>query len=123
MKIIQASLAICGMFDISSEERNGLLCDVTCEGIHKWIVEIGEPCMDVEVINKRYNIRQKQLIIFLQPTERIADPSVVAALLSMVLTTRNKLHALGYVCIDSTFISMKEAQICIHFRLFPKTLS
>ena len=62
VKVIQASLAICGMFDISSEERNGLLCDVTCEGIHKWIVEIGEPCMDVEVIFLSLALRQNRLI-------------------------------------------------------------
>ena len=59
VKVIQASLAICGMFDISSEERNGLLCDVTCEGIHKWIVEIGEPCMDVEVAKEKSSIPSK----------------------------------------------------------------
>ncbi|KAK7695822.1 hypothetical protein QCA50_000460 [Cerrena zonata] len=86
VKIIQASLAICGMFDLAPDERNGLLCDVTCEGIQRWIAEIGEPCMEVE------------------PTERVADPSVVAALLSMVLATRNKLHALGYAVPKDPFI-------------------
>lgn len=48
MKLIQAALAVCGMFEISREERNGLLCDVTCEGIQRWVTEIGEPCMHIE---------------------------------------------------------------------------
>ena len=42
VKLIQASLAIFGMFDLSPDERNGLLCDETCEGIKQWTTEIGE---------------------------------------------------------------------------------
>ena len=49
VKLIQAALAIFGMFDIRTEERNGLLCDVTCEGIQKWVAEIGEPYLKIEV--------------------------------------------------------------------------
>ncbi|CAL1700639.1 unnamed protein product [Somion occarium] len=86
VKLIQAALAIYGMFDLAPDERNGLLCDVTYEGIQRWIAEIGEPCIQVE------------------PTERIADPSVVAALFSMILTIRNKLHALGYSVPKDPFI-------------------
>jgi hypothetical protein len=48
VKVIQASLAIFGMFDLNYE-RNGLLCDPTVDGIQKWIMEIGEPHLHVEV--------------------------------------------------------------------------
>lgn len=48
VKAVQASLAIFGMFDFNYE-RNGLLCDVTVDGIQKWIAEIGEPHIQVEV--------------------------------------------------------------------------
>lgn len=48
VKVIQASLAIFGMFDLNYE-RNGLLCDATVDGIQKWITEIGEPHLHVEV--------------------------------------------------------------------------
>lgn len=48
VKAVQASLAIFGMFDLNYE-RNGLLCDVTVDGIQKWIIEIGEPHLYVEV--------------------------------------------------------------------------
>ena len=47
------------MFSMDREDRDGLLCDVTCEGIHKWIVEIGEPCMDVEVAKEKSSIPLK----------------------------------------------------------------
>ena len=33
-----------------------------------------------------------------QPTERTADPSVIATLFSLILSTRTKLFALGVVC-------------------------
>ncbi len=49
VKLIQAALAIFGMFDLSPEERNGLLCDITCEGIQRWVTEIGEPYLHIEV--------------------------------------------------------------------------
>lgn len=49
VRLIQAALAIFGMFDLAVEERNGLLCDITWEGIQRWITEIGERCMEVEV--------------------------------------------------------------------------
>ena len=49
VKLIQAGLAMFDLFDISPEERNGLLCDVTCEGIRRWVTEVGEPCMRIEV--------------------------------------------------------------------------
>ncbi|THH06359.1 hypothetical protein EW146_g9636, partial [Bondarzewia mesenterica] len=78
VKLLQTGLAIFGMFDLSPEERNGLLCDVTVDGIQRWIVEIGERLVGVE------------------PAERVADPTIVSALLSLVASTRNKLYALGF---------------------------
>ncbi|KAL6309539.1 hypothetical protein BKA93DRAFT_722828 [Sparassis latifolia] len=86
VKLIQAALTIYGMLDILPEERNGLLCDVTCEGLRRWVVEIGELYMKVE------------------PMERVADPSIVAALFSSILTLRNKLHALGHVVPKDPFV-------------------
>lgn len=49
VKLIQAALSVFGMFDLEREERNGLLCDVTCDGIQRWVTKIGEPLMNVEV--------------------------------------------------------------------------
>ncbi|CDO75604.1 hypothetical protein BN946_scf184858.g44 [Trametes cinnabarina] len=86
VRLIQAALAIFGMFDLAPEERNGLLCDVTCEGIQKWVTEIGEPYLKIE------------------PTEKVADPSVIAALFSLILSTRSKLHALGLVVPKDPFL-------------------
>ncbi|KAF8351438.1 hypothetical protein F5887DRAFT_937473 [Amanita rubescens] len=75
VKLIQAGLSLFGMY---SGPLDGLLCDTTVDGIRRWIADIGEP------------------IIGLEPTERIADPMFVSALLSLVLSIRNKLSALGY---------------------------
>jgi len=49
VKLTQAGLAIFELFDTTPEERNGLLCDVTCDGIRRWAAEVGEPCMKIEV--------------------------------------------------------------------------
>jgi len=35
--------------------------------------------------------------------ERVGDPSVVSALLSLVVTMRNKLHALGFTQVRSLY--------------------
>ncbi|KAA1466389.1 hypothetical protein DENSPDRAFT_831206 [Dentipellis sp. KUC8613] len=78
VKLVQAGISVFGMFDLAPEEQNGLLCDVTVEGLQRWIAEIGEPLIGVE------------------PMERIADPSIVSALLSIVACTRLKLYALGF---------------------------
>ncbi|KAI0771647.1 hypothetical protein BD413DRAFT_625156 [Trametes elegans] len=86
VKVIQAALAIFGMFELALEERNGLLCDVTCEGIQRWVAEIGEPFLKIE------------------PTEKLADPTVIAALFSLILSTRSKLHALGLVVPKDPFL-------------------
>ncbi|KAF8165326.1 hypothetical protein B0H34DRAFT_233731 [Crassisporium funariophilum] len=79
VKLVQAGLAIFGMYGNNPTlVLDGLLCDVTVEGIRKWIAEIGGPCVGLE------------------PTERIADPMFVSALLSVVLSIRNKLAHLGF---------------------------
>ncbi|KAJ7781220.1 hypothetical protein B0H16DRAFT_1671552 [Mycena metata] len=75
---IQAGLSIFGFFPPEPRALNGLLCDKTVEGLSTWVAEIGEQCVNVEA------------------TERIADPAVVCALLSLVLATRNKLAAAGF---------------------------
>lgn len=49
VKLVQCALALFGMFDGSPEERNGLLCDVTAEGILRWTDEVGEPLLSLEV--------------------------------------------------------------------------
>ncbi|KAJ7283632.1 hypothetical protein C8J57DRAFT_1709997 [Mycena rebaudengoi] len=76
VKLLQAGLAIFGMFPAPNMPLDGLLCDKTVEGLTTWVNEIGEQCVNVEA------------------TERIADPAVVCALLSLVLATRNKLAAI-----------------------------
>ncbi|KAI0352939.1 hypothetical protein OH77DRAFT_1459472 [Trametes cingulata] len=86
VKLIQAALAIFGMLDLAPDERNGLLCDITCEGIQRWVTEIGEPYLKIE------------------PTEKVADPTVIAALFSLILSTRSKLHALGLVVPKDPFL-------------------
>ncbi|KAJ3527194.1 hypothetical protein NM688_g8160 [Phlebia brevispora] len=96
VKFIQAALAVCGMFDMSREERNGLLCDVTCEGIQRWITEIGEPCMEVE------------------PMERVADPTVVAALFSMFVPKDPFLDPLGFAKALATFVASKSPHAHAH---------
>ncbi|KAF9462668.1 hypothetical protein BDZ94DRAFT_1194337 [Collybia nuda] len=81
VKLIQAGLSIFGMYgtpSISSRHIDGLLCDNTVEGIRKWILLVGEPCVRLE------------------PMERIADPMFVSAMLSLVLAIRNKLSAIGF---------------------------
>lgn len=49
VKLVQSALALFGIFDCSPEERNGLLCDVTAEGILRWTDEVGEPLLSLEV--------------------------------------------------------------------------
>ena len=55
VKLIQAALAVFGMFDLDREARDGLLCDVTWEGIQRWVAEIGEPLLSVEVSLRNYS--------------------------------------------------------------------
>lgn len=88
VKFIQAGLAMCNMYDAVQtdgrdrdkwcREIDGLLCDDTADGIGRWVLEIGEAVVGVE------------------PMERLADPTVVSALLSLIVTVRNKLRAIGF---------------------------
>ncbi|KAJ7507836.1 hypothetical protein B0H11DRAFT_2218648 [Mycena galericulata] len=78
VRLLQAGLAIFGMFPAEPRALDGLLCDKTVEGLGTWVTDIGEQCVNIEA------------------TERIADPAVVCALLSLVLATRNKLAAMGF---------------------------
>ncbi|KAI5124996.1 hypothetical protein M0805_007420 [Coniferiporia weirii] len=77
VKFIQCALSLFEMFPIDIEEQTGLLCDITVNGIQKWVAETGKPYMGVE------------------STDRMADPSTVSALLSLVLSMRNKLSVIG----------------------------
>jgi hypothetical protein len=49
VKLVQAGLALFGFFDMNPEERNGLLCDVTVDGIQRWTNEVGDPVLALEV--------------------------------------------------------------------------
>jgi hypothetical protein len=49
VKLIQAALSLFGMFSLCHDDWNGLLCDVTVDGIQRWVAEIGEQHMGVEV--------------------------------------------------------------------------
>ena len=53
VKLIQAGLAIFGMYGSSAASPNpildGLLCDVTVDGIRQWIAKVGRPCVSLEV--------------------------------------------------------------------------
>lgn len=75
VKLVQVSLHIFGYYETSSFD--GLLCDSTVEGLQRWVKEIGE------------------LVEGLDSMERIADPSTVASLLSLVLAVRNRLVGLS----------------------------
>lgn len=77
VKLVQTAIALFDMFPSSPEEQNGLLCDVTVDGLQRWVREVGESYMKIE------------------PMERIADPPTLAALLSLILCVRNKLNAIG----------------------------
>ncbi|KAG8889148.1 hypothetical protein FRB98_005623 [Tulasnella sp. 332] len=78
IKCIQSALSLFGLFDVADEEQDGLLCDKTVEGIRACVNEISQ-------------------LVDLEPSERVLDPSAVAAILSTVISARNKLHALGYM--------------------------
>ncbi|KAJ7276422.1 hypothetical protein B0H12DRAFT_1318853 [Mycena haematopus] len=80
VRLIQASLAIFGLFPADPRALDGLLCDKTVEGLATWVTDVAEQSVKFKI----------------DPTERIADPAVVCALLSLVLATRNKLAAAGY---------------------------
>lgn len=78
VRAIQAALACFQLYPLIPDAQDGLLCDITVEGLQRWVSQIGEPYLNV------------------QPTERVADPTTISALLSLVVTIRNKLCILGY---------------------------
>ncbi|KAG9317280.1 hypothetical protein JVU11DRAFT_1475 [Chiua virens] len=95
VKLLQAALAICGMFPLPPQYTpaaafDGLLCDVTVDGLRRWVAEIGDNLISSE------------------STERIADPNVVTALLSFVLSTRNKLATWGPAITKDPFLHAHE---------------
>ena len=54
VKLLQAALAMCGMFPLpppytSAAAFDGLLCDVTIDGLRRWVAEIGESLVGLEV--------------------------------------------------------------------------
>ncbi|EJU06396.1 hypothetical protein DACRYDRAFT_40461, partial [Dacryopinax primogenitus] len=73
IKLVQSALFIFGCFPPAPELRDGLLCDITESGLQKWMAEIGEPVYDLE------------------PSARILDDQVVAALLSSITAARQRL--------------------------------
>jgi hypothetical protein len=46
--LIQSALVIFDLFDIS-EERDGLLCDVTVESIQRWTLDVGEQLQELRL--------------------------------------------------------------------------
>lgn len=56
VKLIQAGLAIFGMYDTPNLILDGLLCDVTVDGIRKWIAKVGGPCVALEVCLRLFSI-------------------------------------------------------------------
>ncbi len=89
VKLVQVSLDIFGYYSI--ESFDGLLCDTTVEGLRLWVEEVGDV-----------------LIEGVEPMERIADPSIVAGLLSLVLAVRNRLAGLS----GSTSVRRPTASMC-----------
>jgi len=71
VRLVQISLSIFGHY---SGEFDGLLCDDTAEGISKWAFQLGD------FLDER-----------LDPLDRVAGPSVISALLSLVIAVRNRL--------------------------------
>ena len=60
IKLLQAALAICGMFPLpppytSIPAFDGLLCDVTIDGLRRWVAEIGESLVGSEVGSYLHN--------------------------------------------------------------------
>ena len=52
VRIFQSALSLFEFFPVEYEEVNGLLCDVTVDGIRQWLIEIGEPYLKIEVRGK-----------------------------------------------------------------------
>lgn len=48
VRLIQCSLSLFDMFPVDAKEQNGLLCDMTVDGIQKWVADVGEPYVKIE---------------------------------------------------------------------------
>ena len=111
VKLLQAALSLFGMYHVkqafSSSDAplllDGLLCDVTLSAIQQWIIEIGHSraAFDVSCLF----ISSVIPLIFTQPSERIPDPMFISALLTFVLSIRNKI-AHVHVCSSSHHLHM-----------------
>jgi len=111
VKLLQTALSLFGMYHVkqafSSSDAplllDGLLCDVTLSAIQQWITEIGHfrAALDVSCLF----ICTVILLNSTQPSERTPDPMLVSALLTLVLTIRNKI-AHVHVCPSSHHLHM-----------------
>ncbi|KAF8306479.1 hypothetical protein DL93DRAFT_215888 [Clavulina sp. PMI_390] len=74
VRAVQSALSIFGLYSLAADERDGLVCNSTVEGMQKWVDMMG-PTLQLE------------------PMERILDPPAVAALLGTVAALKVKLSA------------------------------
>lgn len=49
VRLMQCGLSLYGMFPTNYDEQNGLLCDDTLNGMERWVSEIGQPYLGIEV--------------------------------------------------------------------------
>lgn len=75
VKLCQVALMIFGKLE--QEYADGMLCDVTEKAVNDWWTEIG---------SEYYNV---------EPTDGILGPTTVAALLGMLMGSRNRLNHIG----------------------------
>lgn len=75
VKLCQVALVLYGK--LAPEYADGMLCDVTEQGINDWWAELGTEYFNVD------------------PTDGILGPTTVSALLGILLGARNRLHAYG----------------------------
>ncbi|KAI4242287.1 MAG: hypothetical protein LQ352_007271 [Teloschistes flavicans] len=75
VKLCQAALVLFGK--LAPEYADGLLCDVTEQAINDWWNDIGAEIYNVE------------------PSDGILGPTTVAALIGLLIGSRNRLHAYG----------------------------
>lgn len=75
VKLCQAALVLFGK--LAPEYADGLLCDVTEQAINEWWNDIGAEIYNVE------------------PSDGILGPTTVAALIGLLIGSRNRLHAYG----------------------------
>jgi hypothetical protein len=99
VKLIQAALAIWGMFgtDRKDMEIDGLFCDETKAGISQWRREMGmehEESLKLEVSSSA-RVSYDADVMQKETSGGCIDPKTLAALLSSVTSTRYHLAQLG----------------------------